>query len=281
MESAQKNYSLLGAGGSGKVWKARWRNQKVAIKRIHLFSGDENDTDVSEFLREIKLLSVLHHPNILNFYGVSVVSEESMEVALVMELMETGSLDNILFVPSKYTRLTLYFKIQIALDICRGVEYLHHCTPPIIHRDLKSANILLSANGVAKVADFGLSTFKPSLNVARKLTMKIGTPNSLAPEIFSTDEYSEKCDCYSIGVIFCELFSGEVVYSQKQFSSMTNARLLFLIVNENLRPIVPETNVPPIVHNIITECFSANPSLRPGASELVGRLSRLYESSIP
>ncbi|MDP2435736.1 MAG: protein kinase, partial [archaeon] len=266
---------LLGAGAAGKVWRAKWRELPVAVKRIYVTSSvmDSLDADVADFFVEIKTLSGFDHPNILRFLGVSVISFETSELALVTELMEC-SLERIIFSKSKYHELTPRNKIQWALDIARGLQYLHLSNPPIIHRDIKPENVLVSSTGVLKLADFGVSTFKPKAAAARNMTVKVGSPNYFAPEVFDSEAYTESCDIYSFGVLLVEIFAGHRAYEHSDVEDLGIAKLLYKVVNEGLRPPLPP-DLPQIIRNIITESFSPEPLLRPSSSEIVGRISRL------
>ena len=257
----------LGRGASGKVLAARWLGLDVAIKQLHLA---DNEVDMAEFLREIKLLSSLDHPNVLSFFGVAVhLDTQALEVGLVTELMARGGLDRV--IRKLGPGMSLSMKLRILLDTALGMGYLHSCQPAIIHRDLKPSNILLNANFVGKIADLGLSTFRAKTS-NRQMTMNVGTPVYTAPEVLASDTYTETCDVYSFGAVMIEVISCQAIYSQDEFTEMPTSSILFRVVHQNLRPPIPDMD--PSIRQLISECFQ-EPRLRPRFSEIILRLERL------
>ncbi|XP_031478549.1 probable receptor-like protein kinase At1g80640 [Nymphaea colorata] len=204
LESATNNFNssnILGQGGSGCVYKARFDNNFLAaVKRL-----DNAGPDCQrEFENEIDLMSRIRHPNLVSLLGYCVHGETNL---LVYELMQNGTLESQLHGPSHGSLLTWYIRMKIALDAARGLEYLHeHCNPPVIHRDLKSSNILLDSNFNAKLSDFGLAVTVGSHNKANiKL---LGTLGYLAPEYVLDGKLTEKSDVYAFGVVLLELLLG-------------------------------------------------------------------------
>ena len=273
ISTSEADEAILGTGSSGSVFSGNWGEIPVAIKRLHMAAFRNcDDADFDDFKREIKILSELHHPHVLTFYGISLVSTTGVDVALITELMERGSLDTLL-AAGALIDVPFVYRLQIALDIAAGCAYLHDaCNPPIIHRDLKPANILINAQGVAKVCDFGVSTFRS--NMRRNMTQAIGTPVYAAPEVLESNKYTETCDQYSYGTILCELFSGKRVYSEADFSGMEMVTILYQVCHQGLRPKVVD-DLPLLVKNIIHECLDADPELRPRFREILDRLVRL------
>ncbi|KAL7106492.1 hypothetical protein ACP275_07G116900 [Erythranthe tilingii] len=148
LELATDNFqesNILGSGGFGCVYKGKLEgNLYVAVKRL---AGGHPDS-ITEFQTEVDILSKIEHPNIISLLGYSIRDDTRL---LVYELMPFGSLETQLHGPSRGSALTWNLRMKIALDIARGLEYLHeHCHPPVIHRDLKSSNILLDSNFNAK-----------------------------------------------------------------------------------------------------------------------------------
>lgn len=220
--------------------------------------GSASEVELEEFHREVKLLSALKHPNILSLCGITVTSDEDgVELGLVMELMASDLrrlLNESLIIPIKW-------KVQIGLDVAQGCSYLHSCIPPILHRDIKPENILLAADGTAKVCDFGASTFKPVVG-KRALTRNVGTFGYMAPEVTTSDQYTEHCDVYSFGVVFCELMNHHGPGS----------------LDIDRRTIKPAKGVPATIRHVIVEAMSADPALRPRFEEIHRRLDRVYPS---
>ncbi|CAA0838386.1 Protein kinase family protein with leucine-rich repeat domain [Striga hermonthica] len=209
---------MIGCGGSGEVYKIAVNsdeNQYVAVKRI--WSSKETDHLLErEFEAEIRILGSVRHFNIVKL--LCCISSNDSKL-LVYEFMENQSLDRWLhrkngkdlswsssignFVLNWPTRL------RIAIAAARGLCYMHHyCNPPIIHRDVKSSNILLDSNFNAKIADFGLAKLLMKKGEANTVSSVAGTFGYMAPEYAYTSKVNEKIDVYSFGVVLLELVTG-------------------------------------------------------------------------
>ncbi|KAI7732204.1 hypothetical protein M8C21_012239 [Ambrosia artemisiifolia] len=204
LESATGNFGegeVLGEGGFGCVYRARIdENLCVAVKRL---DGGSQDA-IKEFQTEIDLLSKIQHPNIITLLGYCVHDDTRL---LVYELMHNGSLETQLHGPSNGSNLTWHCRMKIALDTARGLEYLHeNCKPSVIHRDLKSSNILLDSSFNAKLSDFGLAVMDGAQN---KSNVKLsGTLGYVAPEYLLDGKLTDKSDVYAFGVVLLELLLG-------------------------------------------------------------------------
>ncbi|GLT74642.1 hypothetical protein SLA2020_464290 [Shorea laevis] len=193
----------LGYGGYGKVYRGILSDgQAVAIKRAQQGSMQGG----LEFKTEIELLSRVHHKNLVGLVGFCFEQGEQM---LVYEFMAHGTLrDNLLGRSSIY--LDWKRRLRIALGAARGLAYLHElANPPIIHRDVKSSNILLDENFTAKVADFGLSKLVSDSSKGHVSTQVKGTLGYLDPEYYMTQQLTEKSDVYSFGVVMLELITAK------------------------------------------------------------------------
>ncbi|CAA2986763.1 probable receptor kinase At1g80640 [Olea europaea subsp. europaea] len=204
LESATNNFSeseILGVGGFGCVYKAKLEmNLSVAVKRLH---GGTSDA-IREFENEVELLSNIQHPNIISLLGCSIHAEIRL---LVFELMQNGSLETQLHGTSRGSALNWHLRMKIALDVARGLEYLHeHCHPPIIHRDLKSSNILLDSNFNATLSDFGLAV-RDGAQKSGNIKLS-GTLGYIAPEYLLDGKLTDKSDVYAFGVVLLELLLG-------------------------------------------------------------------------
>ena len=175
--------------------------REVAVK--HLFS--HNYKRVEQFMTEVEILTRLRHKNLVSLYGCT--SRESRELLLVYEYISNGTLSSHLHGDSTNTALLTWpIRIKIAIETATALAYLH--ASGIIHRDVKTNNILLDKNFCVKVADFGLSRLFPD-DVSHVSTAPQGTPGYLDPEYFRTKYLTEKSDVFSFGVILLEVLTGK------------------------------------------------------------------------
>ncbi|KAL9424751.1 hypothetical protein AB3S75_031803 [Citrus x aurantiifolia] len=198
IQKATQNFTnILGQGAFGPVYKATMPSGGVAA--IKVLASDSHQGE-KEFQTEVSLLGRLHHRNLVNLIGYCVDKGKYM---LIYEFMSNGSLSNLIY--SEERVLNWEERLQIALDISHGIEYLHEgAVPPVIHRDLKSANILLDHFMRAKVADFGLS--KEEVFDGRNSGLK-GTYGYIDPAYISTNKFTMESDIFSFGVIIFELIT--------------------------------------------------------------------------
>ncbi|XP_073368039.1 leucine-rich repeat receptor protein kinase HPCA1-like [Aegilops tauschii subsp. strangulata] len=191
----------IGSGGYGKVYKGKIANGQIAaIKRAQQGSMQ----GAAEFKNEIELLSRVHHKNLVSLVGFCYEQGEQM---LVYEYISNGTLrDNLM--GKGGIQLDWMKRLKIAIGSAKGLAYLHElANPPIIHRDIKSTNILLDESLTAKVADFGLSKLVSDTQKGHVSTQVKGTLGYLDPEYYMTQQLSEKSDVYSFGVVMLELLT--------------------------------------------------------------------------
>ncbi|XP_061344244.1 calcium/calmodulin-regulated receptor-like kinase 2 [Gastrolobium bilobum] len=198
IQKATQNFTnTLGQGSFGTVYKATMpTGEVVAVKML----SPNSKQGEKEFQTEVLLLGRLHHRNLVNLVGYSIDKGQRI---LVYDFMSNGSLANLLYGEEK--ELSWDERLQIAADISHGIEYLHEgAVPPVIHRDLKSANILLDHSMRAKVSDFGLS--KEEIFDDHNSGLK-GTYGYMDPAYISTSKFTMKSDIYSFGIIIFELIT--------------------------------------------------------------------------
>ncbi|KAM6583345.1 hypothetical protein CsatB_010347 [Cannabis sativa] len=193
----------IGKGGFGAVYHGYMKDgTQVAVKKLSPLSSQ----GPREFQTEAELLMRIHHRNLASFVGYC---DEHENLALIYEYMPNGNLKECL--SDKTLHLSWETRLRIAVDAAQGLEYLHHgCKPPIVHRDVKTANILLGENLDAKIADFGLSkVFTTDNNDTQAETAVMGTAGYLDPEYYRSQKLTEKSDVYSFGVVLLELITGQ------------------------------------------------------------------------
>lgn len=258
----------LGSGTYGTVYHGKWRGTDVAIKRIKksCFSGRSSEQErlTRDFWREAQILSNLHHPNVVAFYGV-VPDGTGGTLATVTEFMVNGSLRHVLL--KKDRSLDRRKKLIIAMDAAFGMEYLH--SKNIVHFDLKCDNLLVNLRDpqrpICKVGDFGLSRIKRNTLVSGGVR---GTLPWMAPELLngSSNRVSEKVDVFSFGISMWEILTGEEPYENMHCGAIIGG-----IVKNTLRPPVPE-HCDPDWRKLMEQCWSPDPDTRPSFTEITNRL---------
>jgi len=242
----------LAEGTFGHVYSGRWQEQEVAIKSIE---GLISDRDREEFVREVKIMSRLRAPHIVQFYVACV---EKKRMCLVMEYMPAGSLYEVLHKkPDQWILWAQRFKI--ALDLSRGLFYLH--SQGVLHRDLKSGNVLLDETHRAKISDFGLSRIDSGSVMTIRETSK--ALQWLPPEMHERGKaYTEASDVYSLGVILWELFTGKL-----PFEGVSDAEILSRVARGDREQMTNQ--VPAGIRKIVDQCCQVITSSRPDVFEVI------------
>ncbi|KAF8119052.1 hypothetical protein N665_0001s0108 [Sinapis alba] len=258
----------LGSGTYGTVFHGKWRGTDVAIKRIRksCFGGRSSERErlTKDFWREAQILSNLHHPNVVAFYGI-VPDGAGGTLATVTEFMVNGSLRHALVKRDRL--LDARKKIIIAMDAAFGMEYLH--LKNIVHFDLKCENLLVNLRDpqrpICKVGDLGLSRIKRNTLVSGGVR---GTLPWMAPELLngSSTRVSEKVDVFSYGICLWEILTGEEPYADMHCGAIIGG-----IVKNTLRPPIPKT-CSPEWKKLMEQCWDINPDARPPFTEITSRL---------
>ncbi|XP_058748313.1 lysM domain receptor-like kinase 3 [Vicia villosa] len=282
LAKSTNNFSLdnkIGQGGFGAVYYAELRGEKTAIKKMNVQAS-------TEFLCELKVLTHVHHLNLVRLIGYCVEGS----LFLVYEHIDNGNLGQYLHGLGKEP-LPWSSRVQIALDSARGLEYIHeHTVPVYIHRDVKSANILIDKNLRGKVADFGLTKLIEVGNSTLH-TRLVGTFGYMPPEYAQYGDISPKIDVYAFGVVLYELISAKNAVLKTGEESVAESKGLVALFEKALNQIDPSEALRKLVDPRLKEnypidsvlkmaelgraCTRDNPLLRPSMRSLVVDLMTL------
>ncbi|KAK3142060.1 hypothetical protein QOZ80_4BG0341680 [Eleusine coracana subsp. coracana] len=281
---ATNNYDksrIIGKGGYGTVYKGIIKNKMhVAIKRCTLISERQK----KEFGQEMLILSQINHKNIVKLVGCCLEVEVPM---LVYEFIPNGTLYELIHGKNRALQISFSTLLRIAHEAAEGLNFLHsYASPPIIHGDVKTANILLDENYMAKVADFGASILAPS-DEEQYVTMVQGTCGYLDPEYMQTCQLTDKSDVYSFGVILLEVLTGQVPLKlegadmQRSLSSNFMSAMKENNIDALLASHVKEQESTELIRGLaelakqcLNMCGANRPTMKEVADEL-GRLRKL------
>ncbi|KAF0683436.1 Aste57867_24561 [Aphanomyces stellatus] len=250
-------------GAYGVVWLGQYHGQPVAVKRM--IEGDDQGV---LFSKEIQTMGRLKAPNIVEFIGATWTSNN--DLSAVTEFMDGGDVRTLL--ENQSVRLSWENeKIKMAIDIARALAYMHGLSPKLIHRDLKSKNVLLTSKMVAKLSDFGLSRNR---SYEETLTAGVGTVRWTAPEVMLGDIYSEISDVYSFGVVLSELDTREIPFEDQKSSKGggdIDMAIVVKVARGELRPSF-SPDCPPSIQHVAKACLQFDPALRPSSARVVDML---------
>uniref|UniRef100_A0A4W5P6B1 Mitogen-activated protein kinase kinase kinase n=1 Tax=Hucho hucho TaxID=62062 RepID=A0A4W5P6B1_9TELE len=261
---------IIGVGGFGKVYRGAWKDQEVAVKAARQ-DPDEDITATSDGVKqEAKLFSMLQHPNIIKLEGVCL---EEPNLCLVMEYARGGTLNRAL----TGRRIPPHILVNWAVQIARGMHYLHEeAVVPIIHRDLKSCNILLLekienddiGRKTLKITDFGLAR---EWHNTTKMSAA-GTYSWMAPEVIKSSLFSKGSDVWSYGVLLWELLTGEVPYR-----GIDGLAVAYGVAVNKLTLPIPSTCPEPFA-KLMEECWEQDPHIRPSFASILEQLTAIEEA---
>lgn len=256
------------SGAHSRLYHGIYNEKRVAVKIIRQPDGDENEDMAlrleKQFNREVGILSHLHHRNIVELVAAC---RRPPVFCVITEYLSGGSLRSFLH-KREPGSVSLKEFVSIALDIARGMEYLH--SQGVIHRDLKSENLLFTADMCLKVVDFGIACEEINCDY---LNEDRGTYRWMAPEVINYKPHNRKADVYSFGIVLWEIITGRVPYED-----ITPVQAAFAVVHKNARPTFPE-HCPLAIRKLIEKCWVQNPEKRPEFWEIVSVLEQ-FEASL-
>ncbi|XP_057517288.1 serine/threonine/tyrosine-protein kinase HT1-like [Amaranthus tricolor] len=253
------------SGRHSRIYRGIYKQRDVAIK---LISQPEEDPDLAskiehEFASEVALLFRLTHPNIITFFAAC---KKPPVFCIITEYMAGGSLRKYLHQQEPHS-VPIDLVLRLSLDIARGMQYLH--SQGVLHRDLKSENLLLGDDMCVKVADFGISCLESQCGSTKGFT---GTYRWMAPEMIKEQHHTKKVDVYSFGIVLWEILT-----ALTPFENMTPEQAAFAVCQKNARPPLP-AECPKALSRLIKLCWSSNPDKRPHFKEIVSILESFLES---
>lgn len=276
-------------GTYGTVYRAEYDGRDVAVKLLD-WGGDEFTTDAetaalrTSFQKEVAVWHELDHPNVTKFIGASISTGElklqqkhststgskplpTRACCVVVEYIPGGTLKQFLI---KNMRKKLPYKtvIQLALGLAKGLSYLH--SKKIVHRDVKTENMLLDSNQELKIADFGVA--RVEAQNPNDMTGETGTLGYMAPEVLNGKPYNRKCDVYSFGICLWEIYCCDMPYPNLSFAEVSSA-----VVRQDLRPDIPRC-CPSALANIMKKCWDPSSKKRPEMEEVVKLLEAINPS---
>lgn len=294
LKNATKNFSsnsYLGEGGFGCVFKG-WIDENsfcptrpgvgivVAIKKLkrESFQGHK------EWLTEVTYLGQLRHVNLVKLIGYCSESDNKL---LVYEYMQRGSLENHLF-RRGVQPISWVMRVNIAIDVARGLSFLHSLETPVIYRDLKASNVLLDSDFHAKLSDFGLARNGPTGDKTHVSTRVVGTRGYAAPEYIATGHLSVKSDMYSFGVVLLELLAGRRALDEERCAAeeslvdwakpfLNERGKILRIMDTRLEGQYAKKEAQALAA-LAVQCLHTDPKNRPSMTEVLATLEQLRAS---
>ncbi|KAH9662510.1 serine/threonine-protein kinase STY17 [Citrus sinensis] len=249
----------VASGSYGDLYKGTYCSQEVAIK---VLKPERVNTEMlKEFSQEVYIMRKIRHKNVVQFIGACT---RPPNLCIVTEFMARGSIYDFLHKQKGVFQLTSLLKV--AIDVSKGMNYLHQNN--IIHRDLKTANLLMDENGVVKVADFGVARVQAQSGV---MTAETGTYRWMAPEVIEHKPYDYKADVFSFGIALWELLTGELPYA-----GLTPLQAAVGVVQKSLRPTIPK-HAHPRLAELLERCWQHDPTQRPNFSQITDILKQMMK----
>lgn len=258
---------ILGSGGFGTVHRGILKGEEVAIKKLHIEVQVEKEL-IADFIKEFSQLRSMRHPRLIQCLGVAF---EPPVICIVTELAARGPLDKLLH--SSQAQLDEATRRGLALQIIEGVAFLHSQQPPRVHRDLKSANVVLDADLNAKLCDFGLTESMERTHISRRDGER-GSPSYMAPEIWNTrQKLTEKIDVWALGCLVVEVLTNRRPHADCTSLEQVMTKLIVYFGTPYTDDWADHLNAE--VPQIVNPCFRHNPAERPTAQGIYDGLSRI------
>lgn len=253
------------SGNHSRLYHGKYKDSPVAVKVIRQPDEDGLIADRLEqiFTNEVTTLSILQHRNIIKFVAAC---KKPPVLCVITEYLSGGSVRSFLH-KREGQLLPISQVIRMALNIASGMEYLH--MKGVIHRDLKSENLVLGDDGVVKILDFGVSCFESHCDYNAD---DPGTYRWMAPEMLCHKPYTKMVDVYSFGIVLWELLTAHVPYEE-----MGAVQAAFCVLHKGMRPSIPQ-DCPPALGDLMRNCWSAEPNERPEFWEIMRALTICEQS---
>lgn len=269
---------LLESAGSGftaEVFRGIWNDRLVAVKQLYTKAARRMDREEKVlFFREVRIIGRLQHKNLVQFFGVSFVDRPYW---IITEFCLGGTCYDLLH-HCPHIEMQWHQGHKMCTDVARAMDYLHAFQPQVIHRDLKSPNLLFvepvkSGRCIphVKVTDFGLARMKSATDDWEKMTLAAGTSKWMAPEVLKCTSYNEKADVYSFSMVVFEIICREVPFDE------VDPLMVSELILEGRRPdldAVPP-DCPGTLNDIMVSCWAQDPSARPPFHQVLRLLEQL------
>ncbi|BBG94087.1 Protein kinase superfamily protein [Prunus dulcis] len=249
---------VFARGGFGSVHKGIYDGQEVAVKVMEWGEDGRTKSEIASLKKDFRQECI----------GATTDTDYA---SVITEYLSGGTLKAFL-IQHRKKKLSLKTVNCLAVDLTKGLSFLH--SKNIVHRDVKTENVLLDKDGRVKIADFGVARLEAS-NLA-EMTGYTGTPRYMAPEVLECKPYNRKCDVYSFGICLWEMYCCDMPYPNITFSELTSA-----VVYKNLRPEIPK-QCPSSLAKVMKQCWDGEPKRRPEMEEVVSMLEAINTSnSVP
>lgn len=263
-----KLFELVTSNRLVDILLAEHCGKPVIFKRLSI--ATYSSQTFRDFKATVETLACLRHPNIVLFIGATF--NNLANVGLIFEYLEQGNLYSLL-----HSSMLLTWNdplLKIATDVAQGMSYLHNCDTPLVHRDIKSSNLLCSTTYTCKISDFDESKRQ---NLGELLSTVVGTAYWLAPEVLREEKYDAKVDCYSFGIVMIELETRKDPYYE--VIDLSPIEIMIKVATGGLRPVIPAT-CSPIRRQLIERCLDDNSEHRPAMTEILCTLQRDVRNEI-